>query len=73
VPRPEVGIFRHISTNSSTGQIKWELKLFYTEERKKWAKPKLSFIERNSKGLFLYKRFPKEEIENINNAAQDHI
>jgi len=30
----------------------------------------LSFIERNSKGLFLYKRFPEKEIEHTNNAAE---
>jgi hypothetical protein len=28
------------------------------------------FIKRNSKGLFLYKRFPEEEIEHTNNAAE---
>ncbi len=30
----------------------------------------LSFIERNSRGLFLYKRLPKEKIEHTNNAAE---
>jgi len=30
----------------------------------------LDFIERNSKGLFLYKRFPEKEIEDTNNAAE---
>jgi len=39
--------------NSQIEQIKRELKLFYTEERRKWTKPMLSFIERNSKDLFL--------------------
>jgi len=56
--------------NSSIEQIKRELKLFYTEERRKWTKPMLSFIERNSKDLFLYKRFPGKEIERTNNAAE---
>jgi len=39
--------------NSQMGQIKGELKLFYTEKGGKWAQPMLDFIERNSKGLFL--------------------
>jgi len=30
--------------NSSIGQIKRELKLFYTEDKRKWAQPMLSFI-----------------------------
>jgi len=55
--------------NSSIGQIKRELKLFCTEERRKWASPCLDFIERNSKGLFLYKRLPEKEIEHTDNAA----
>jgi len=42
--------------NSHIGQIKRELKLFYTEEKRKWAEPVLKFIERNSKNLFLYKK-----------------
>jgi len=56
--------------NSSTAQIKRELKLFYIQERREWAQPMLSFIERNSRGLFLYKRLPKEKIEHTNNAAE---
>jgi len=56
--------------NSSIGQIKQELKLFYTQERKEWASPCLDFIERNSKTLFLYKRLPKKKIEHTNNAAE---
>ena len=56
--------------DSCIGQIKRELKLFYTEKRRKWAKPMLDFIERNSKDLFLYKRFPEKEIERTNNAAE---
>jgi len=56
--------------NSSIGQIKRELKLFYTQERRKWAHPMLDFIEKNSKGLFLYKRLPEKEIEHTNNAAE---
>jgi len=38
--------------NSSIGQIKRELKLFYTQERRKWAHPMLDFIEKNSKRPF---------------------
>lgn len=30
----------------------------------------LDFIERNSRGLFLYKRFPEKMIEYTNNAAE---
>jgi len=56
--------------NSQIGQIKRELKLFYTRERREWASPCLDFIERNSKGLFLYKRLPEKEIEHTNNAAE---
>jgi len=56
--------------NSCIGQIKRELKLFYTEDKRKWAHPCLHFIERNSRGLFLYKRFPKKVIEHTNNAAE---
>ena len=56
--------------NSSIGQMKRELKLFYTKERREWAEPMLSFIERNSRGLFLYKRFPNKKIEHTNNAAE---
>jgi len=55
--------------NSQIGQIKRELKLFYTQERREWAEPMLSFIERNSRGLFLYKRLPKEKIEHTKGAA----
>jgi len=55
--------------NSSIGGMRRELKLFYTEERREWASPYLDFIERNSKGLFLYKRLPEKEIEYTNNAA----
>ena len=50
--------------------MKRELKLFYTQERREWASPCLSFIERNSRGLFLYKRLPKKKIEHTNNAAE---
>jgi len=39
--------------NSSIGQMRRELKLFYTEERREWASPCLDFVERNSRGLFL--------------------
>ncbi|MEA1964743.1 MAG: hypothetical protein U9O41_06415 [Candidatus Aerophobetes bacterium] len=56
--------------NSSIAQIKRELKLFYIQERREWAQSMLSFIERNSRGLFLYKRLPKEKIEHTNNAAE---
>ena len=56
--------------NSSIAQMKRELKLFYTQERREWASPCLSFIERNSRGLFLYKRLPKKKIEHTNNAAE---
>jgi len=55
--------------NSSIGGMRGELKLFYTEERRKWASPCLDFIERNSKGLFLYERLPEKEIEHTDNAA----
>jgi len=47
-----------------------ELKLFYTRERREWAEPMLSFIERNSRGLFLYKRLPNEKIEHTKGAAE---
>lgn len=47
-----------------------ELKLFYTEERREWTSPCLDFIERNLKGLFLYKRLPEKEMEHTNNAAE---
>jgi len=30
----------------------------------------LNFIQRNSKNLFLYKRFPEKKIDNTNNAAE---
>ena len=56
--------------NSQIGQMRRELKLFYTEERREWASPYLDFIERNSKGLFLYKRLPEKEVEHTNNAAE---
>jgi len=56
--------------NSQIGQIKRELKLFYKEEQREWAEPMLSFIERNSRGLFLYKRLPEKKIEHTNNAAE---
>jgi len=56
--------------NSSIGGMRRELKLFYTEERREWASPCLDFIERNSKGLFLYKRLPEKKIEHTNNAAE---
>jgi len=56
--------------NSFIGQMKRELKLFYTKKRREWAEPMLSFIERNSRGLFLYKRLPKKKIERTNNAAE---
>ena len=59
--------------NSSIAHIKRELKLFYTQERREWAEPMLSFIERNSRGLFLYKRLPNKKIEHTKGAAQDHI
>jgi len=55
--------------NFQIGGMRRELKLFYTEERKKWAHPMLDFIERNSKGLFLCKRLPEKEIEHTNNVA----
>jgi len=55
---------------SQIGQIKRELKLFYTKERRKWAEPMLKFIERNSKNLFLYKKLPEKGIDNTNNAAE---
>jgi len=56
--------------NSQIGQMKRELKFFYTQERRKWASPCLDFIEKNSKGLFLYKGLPEKEIEHTNNAAE---
>jgi len=56
--------------NSEIGQIKRELKLFYTKEKRRWAEPMLNFIERNSKNLFLYKKFPGKKIDNTNNAAE---
>ncbi|MEA1965478.1 MAG: hypothetical protein U9O41_10225, partial [Candidatus Aerophobetes bacterium] len=56
--------------DSCIGQTKRELKLFYSKKYRKWAQPMLNFIERNSKGLFLYKRFPEKEIEDTNNAAE---
>jgi len=56
--------------NSSIAHIKRELKLFYTQERREWAEPMLSFIERNSRGLFLYKRLLNKKIEHTNNAAE---
>jgi len=59
--------------NSSIGQIKQELKLFYTEERREWTKDALSFIERNPRALSLYERLSEEEIEHTNDAALDHI
>lgn len=46
--------------NSQIGQIKRELKFFYTRERREWASPCLDFIQRNSKGLFLYKTQPPQ-------------
>ena len=56
--------------NSQIGGMRRELKLFCTEERRKWAHSMLDFIKRNSKGLFLYKRLPEKEIEHTNNAAE---
>ena len=56
--------------NSSIGQIKRELKLFYKEEQRKWVHPCLSFIERNSSNLFLYKKLPEKMIEYVNNADE---
>jgi len=56
--------------NSSIGQIKRELKLFYKEEQRKWAHPCLSFIERNSSNLFPYKKLPEKMIEYTNNADE---
>ena len=56
--------------SSQIGQIKKELKLFYSKDRKKWAEPMLKFIERNSKNLFLYKKLPEKGIDNTNNAAE---
>ena len=55
--------------NSHIGQIKRELKLFYTEEKRKWAEPVLKFIERNSNNLFLYKKLPEKRIDSTNNAS----
>jgi len=55
--------------NSEIGQIKKELKLFYSEDRRKWAKPMQNFIQRNSKNLFLYKKLPEKRIDNTNNAS----
>jgi len=54
---------------SQIGQIKRELKLSCTKERRKWAEPMLKFIERNSKNLFLYKKLPEKGIDNTNNAS----
>lgn len=56
--------------NSQKDEIKRELKLFYTEEGRKWAHPALGFIERNSRDLFSYKRFPEKMIEHTNNAVE---
>jgi len=56
--------------NSSIGGMRRELKLFYTQERREWASPCLDFIERNSKGLFLYKRLPEKMIEHTSNTAE---
>jgi hypothetical protein len=56
--------------HSRIGQIKKELKLFYSKDRRKWAEPMLGFIERNSKHLFFYKKLPEKEIDNTNNAAE---
>ena len=55
--------------SSHMGQIKRELRLFYKEEERKWAHPVLDFIERNSKGLFLYKKLPEKKMEHTDNAA----
>jgi len=55
--------------NSQIGGMRRKLKLFCTEERRKWAQPMLSFIERNSSNLFLYKKLPEKMIEYTNNAA----
>jgi len=33
----------------------------------------LDFVERGSKGLFLYKKFPEEKIEHTNNAAEAYV
>lgn len=56
--------------HSQIGQIKRELKLFYTKEKREWAEPLLGFIERNSKHLFLYKKLPGKGTDNTNNAAE---
>ncbi len=56
--------------DSCIGQIKREFKLFYSKKYRKWAQSMLDFIERNSKGLFPYKRFPEKEIEDTNNDAE---
>lgn len=34
------------------------------------GRARLNFIERNSKGLFLYKKLPEKKIDNTNNAAE---
>jgi len=56
--------------NSFIGQMKKELKLFYTKKQREWASPCLSVVERNSRDLFLYKRLPKEKIEHAKGAAE---
>jgi len=56
--------------NSSIAHIKRELKLFYTKKQREWAELTLSFIQRNSRGLFLYKRLPKKKIEHAKGAAE---
>jgi hypothetical protein len=55
---------------SQIGGMRGELKLFYTQERREWTHPNLDFIKRNSKGLFLYKRFLEKMIEHTNNTAE---
>jgi len=55
------------------------LSVAQSEDRRKWAKPMLNFIQRNSKNLFLYKKLPEKrkaedisplKIDNTNNAAE---
>jgi len=73
---------RGFSRSSLKNEVKRAIGIFrargktplrYTQERRKWTSPCLSFIERNSRGLFLYKRLLNEKIEHTKGAAQDHI
>ena len=44
--------------NSHIGQIKRELKLFYTEEKRKWAEPVLKFTQEKLKESFPLQKAP---------------